>query len=42
MNLVKKLNFFHLLCLLEVDREIVFSDVVDTKEAFKNYENICL
>ena len=42
MNLVKKLNFFHLLCLLEVDREIVFSDVIDTKEAFKNYENICL
>ena len=42
MNLVKKLKFFHLLCLLKVNREIVFSDVVDTKEAFKDYINICL
>ena len=42
MNLVKKLKFFHFLSLSKKDREKVFVDVVDTKEAFKDYKNICL
>ena len=33
--LVKKLKFFHLLCLSKIDREKVFADVLDKKEAFK-------
>ena len=41
MNLVRKLNFFHLLGLSKTDREKVFADVLDTKEAFKDYKNIC-
>ena len=35
MILVKKLKFFHLLCLLKIDRENVFADVLDKKEAIK-------
>ena len=42
MNLVKMLKFFLLLCLSKIDREKVFADVLDTKEAFKDYKNICL
>ena len=42
MKLVKKLKFFHLLSLSKIDREKVFADVVGTKKAFKDYENICL
>ena len=42
MNLVKKLKFFHLLCLSNIDQEKVFADVLDTKEGFKDYKNICL
>ena len=42
MNLVKKLKFFHLLSLSKIDGEKVFNDVVDTKEAFKDYKSICL
>ena len=42
MILVKKLKFFHVLCLSKIDREKVFADVVDKKEAFKDYENKCL
>ena len=42
MILVKKLTFFHLLCLLKIDREKVFADVVDKKEAFKDYKKKCL
>ena len=44
MNLVKKLKVFHLLCLLilKIDRQKVSADVLDTKEAFKDYKNICL
>ena len=42
MNLVKKLKVFQLLFLLKIDREKVFADVLDTKEAFKDYKNICL
>ena len=42
MNLVKKLNFFHLLCFLKIDPEKVFADVLDKKEALKDYKNKCL
>ena len=42
MSLVKKLKFFHLLYLLKIDREKVFADVLDKKEAFKDYKNNCL
>ena len=38
MILVKKLKFFHLLCLSKIDREKVFADVLDKKEAFKDYK----
>ena len=39
MILVKKLKFFHLSCLSKMDRKKVFADVVDKKEAFKDYKN---
>ena len=39
MILVKKLQFFHLLYLSKIDREKVFADVLDKKEAFKDYKN---
>ena len=44
MSLVKKLKFFHLLYLLKIDREKVFADVLDKKEAFKeeDYKNNCV
>ena len=42
MILVKKLKFFHLLYLLKIDREKVFADVLDKKEAFKDYQNNCV
>ena len=42
MILVKKLKFFHVLCLSKIDREKVFGDVLDKKEAFKYYKNNCL
>ena len=32
MILVKKLKFFHLLCLSKIDREKVFADVLDKKK----------
>ena len=35
MILVKKLKFFHLLCLSKIDREKVFANILDRKEAFK-------
>ena len=38
MILVKKLKFFHLLCLSKIDRQKVFADVLDKKEAFKDYK----
>ena len=41
MILVKKLMFFHFLCLSKIDREKVFADVIDKKEAFKDYKNNC-
>ena len=34
MSLLKKLMFFHVLCLSKIDREIVFADVLDKKEIF--------
>ena len=42
MILVKKLKFFHLWCLSKIDREKVLGDVLDKKEAFKDYKNNCL
>ena len=39
MILVKKLNFFYLFVLSKIDREKVFADVLDKKEAFKDYKN---
>ena len=42
MMLVEKLKFFHVLCLSKIDREKVFADVLDKKEAFKDYKNNCL
>ena len=42
MTLVKKLKFLRLLCLLKTDQEKVFADVLDKKEAFKDFKNNCL
>ena len=42
MILVKKLKFFYILCLSKIDREKVFADVLDKKEAFKDFKNNCL
>ena len=42
MILVKKLKFFHLLCLSKIDREKVFAEALDKKEAFKDYKNNCV
>ena len=42
MILVKKLKFFHLLCLSKIDRQKLFADVVDKKEIFKDYKNNCV
>ena len=39
MILVKKLKFFHLLYLSKIDPEKVFADVLDKKEAIKDYKN---
>ena len=42
MILVKKLKFLHVLCLSKIDREKVFADVLDKKEASKDYKNNCV
>ena len=42
MILVKKLKFFHLLCLSKIDREKLFPDVLDETQGFKDYKNNCL
>ena len=42
MILVKKLKFLHLLCLLKTEQEKVFDEVLDKKEAFKDYKNNCV
>ena len=39
MVLVKKLKFFHVLCLSKIDQEKVFAEVLDKKEAFQDYKN---
>ena len=41
MMLLKNLKFFHVLCLSKIDREKVFADVLDKKEALKDYQNVC-
>ena len=38
----KMLKFFNLLYLSKIDREKVFADVLDKKEAFKDNKNNCL
>ena len=38
MILVKKLKFFHVLCLSKIDRKRVLADVLDKKDAFKDYK----
>ena len=38
MILVKKLKFFHLLCLSKIDREKVVADVLDKKK--KSFKTI--
>ena len=42
MILVKKVKFFHLLCLSKINPEKVLADVLNKKEAFKDYKNNCL
>ena len=42
MILVKKLKIFHVLCLSKINRKKVFADVLDKKEAFKDYKNNCV
>ena len=39
MIFVKKLKFFHVFCLSKRDQEKVFADVLEKKEAFKDYKN---
>ena len=39
MILVRKFNFFDVLCLSKKDEEKVFADVLDKKEAFNDYKN---
>ena len=42
MILVKKLKVFLLLSLSKIDGEKLFADVLDKKEANKEYKNDCL
>ena len=42
MIFVKKLKFFDLLCLSKIDQEKLFAEVLDKKEAFKDYKDNCL
>ena len=42
MILVRKLKFFHVLCLSKMDEKEVFADVLDKKEVFKDYKNNCV
>ena len=42
MILVKKLKFFHVLCLSKIHREKVFADLLDKKGSFKDYKNNCV
>ena len=38
MILVKKLKFFHVLCLSKIDREKVFADVLDKKRSLSGLQ----
>ena len=42
MILGTKLKFFHPFSLSKIDREKVFADFLDKKEAFKHYKNNCV
>ena len=42
MILVKKLTFFHLLCLSKIDREKLIADVLDKKDALQDYKKNCV
>ena len=42
MILVKKLNFFYVLCLSKIDREKVFAHVLDKKKHLKTIKNNCV
>ena len=42
MILVKKLKFFHVLCLSKIDPGKVFGDVLEKIEAFKDYKKNCV
>ena len=42
MILLKKLKFFHVLCLSKIDGEKVFAEVLDKKAALKHFKNNCL
>ena len=42
MILVKKVKFFQLLFLSKIDREKLFTNVLDKKESLKDYKNNCL
>ena len=42
MILVQKFKFFQFLCLSNIDREILFADVLDKRVAFKDYKSNCL
>ena len=42
MILFKMVKFLYVLCLSKIDREKVFADVLDKKEAFKDYKNNCV
>ena len=41
MILVKKLKFFHLLCLSKIHREKVFADVLNKKNPLKSIKKLC-
>ena len=42
MSMVKKVKFFHLLRSSKIDREKVFAEVLDKKEAFKDNKKNCV
>ena len=39
---MKKLKFFHLLCVSKIDREKLFAEVLEKTHVFKDYKNRCL
>ena len=41
-DFVQKVKFLYVLCLAKIDRGKVFADVLDKKEAFKDYKNNCV